>query len=134
MPHFVVQVCVFTYISYEYIYLHFLNVNMADFYNIYTFIEIQYICLCLRKYFNILLFKMQVRVVTFVYDPFKSPPKWPQIMYGSFEPRIRPVYVSDYLVHTSYICDVVGAHDVCFAIHLRATFSSRLLGAHGPWG
>ena len=40
-------------------------------------------------------------------------------MYGSFATHIRHVCVCDYMVHQSYICDVVGAHDVCFTIHLR---------------
>ena len=61
---------------------------------------------------------MQFQVATFVYDPFKPPPQQSQI-YGSFATQIRHVCVCDYLVHQLYICDVVGAHDVCFTIHLR---------------
>ena len=49
---------------------------------------------------------------------------------------IQHVCVCDYLVHILqlYICDVhvVGAHDVCFTIHLRATFHLRLFDARGP--
>ena len=54
--------------------------------------------------------------------------------YGSFATQIQHVCVCDYLVHQLYICDVhvVGAHDVCFTIHLRATFRLRLFGARGP--
>ena len=74
---------------------------------------------------------MQFQVATFVYDPFKPPPQQSQI-YSSFAIQIRHVCVSDYLVHQSYICDVVGAHDVCFTIHLRATFRLRLFGARVP--
>ena len=33
-------------------------------------------------------------------------------------------------MHTSNSSDAVGAHNVCFAIHLRATFRLRLFGAH----
>ena len=32
---------------------------------------------------------------------------------------------------TSYICDAVGAYDVCFTIHLRTKFGLRLRGARG---
>ena len=61
---------------------------------------------------------MQLQVATFVYDPFKPPPEQSQI-YGLFATQIRHVCVCDYMVHQSYICDVVGAHDVCFTIYSR---------------
>ena len=75
---------------------------------------------------------MQIQVATFVYDPFKPPFQQSQI-YSSFATQIRHVCVCDYLLQQSYICDVVGAHDVCFTIHLRATFRLRLFGSRDPW-
>ena len=66
-------------------------------------------------------------------EPFKSPPQSSQ-MYGSFETQIRHACFCDYLMHTSYKCNAVAAHVVCFAIHLRATFFRlRLCGVGGPW-
>ena len=44
---------------------------------------------------------------------------------------IRHMCVCDYLVHMSYTCDAVSAHNVCFTIHLRATSRLRLCGARG---
>ena len=38
----------------------------------------------------------------------------------------------DYLVHKSYHCNAVGAHSVCFTIHLCATCRLRLYGARIP--
>ena len=70
---------------------------------------------------------MQVQVATFVYDPLKPPTVYANVILDSY--TAYTCVFATISVHTSYICDAVGAHDICFFCE---TFGLRLFGARDP--